>query len=81
MEVKKYEMFKNNNYKHCYLIADSTDLHWDYKKIIDKIDENPLTLFGSGLLMTGLTNNFSNDESNLFLNEACDIYIKQNIWD
>ena len=78
---KKYEMFKNNNYKYCYIIADSTDLYWDYKKIIDKLDENPLILFGSGLLMTGLTNNFANDKSNLFLNEACDIYIKQNIWD
>ena len=78
---KKYEEFKKRNYKYCYLIADSTDLYWDYNKTINMINEKPTELFGCGLLMTGLTNNFANDNSNLFIDNSRDFYIKNNIWD
>lgn len=78
---RKYEEFKKYDYKHCYLIADSTDLYWNYDKTINIINEEPSKLYGSGLLMTGLTNNFANDNSNLFLDNSCDFYIKNNIWD
>lgn len=78
---KKYEGFKKNDYKYCYLFADSTDLYWDYDKTIKIVGNDPLALFGCGLLMTGLSNNFATDNSNIFLDDSCDFYIKNNTWD
>ena len=78
---KKYKEFKKRNYKYCYLFADSTDLYCDYDKIIRILTDNPSMLFGCGLLLTGLSNNFAKDNSNIFIDDSCDFYIKNNTWD
>lgn len=76
-----YDDFKKKKYKYCYLFADSTDLYYTYDEIIKIIDNEPLKLFGCGLLMIGLSNNFSSDNSNIFLNNFSDFYVKNNTWD
>ena len=78
---KLYDDFKKKKYKYCYLFADSTDLYYTYDEIIKIIDNEPLKLFGCGLLMIGLSNNFSSDNSNIFLDNFSDFYVKNNTWD
>lgn len=78
---KMYKEFKNKNYKYCYLFADSTDLYWNYDETIKIIDKYPDKLFGCGLLMVGLSNNFATDSSNIFNNDLHNLDIKNNIWD
>lgn len=78
---KMYKEFKNKNYKYCYLFADSTDLYWNYDETIKIIDKYPDKLFGCGLLMVGLSNNFATDGSNIFNNDLHNLDIKNNIWD
>ena len=78
---KMYEEFKKKDYKYCYLFADSTDLYWDYDKTIKIIMDDSSELFRCGLLMTGLSNNYATDNSNIFLDDSCDFYIKNNTWD
>ena len=78
---KKYEGFKKNDYKYCFLFADYTDLYWDYDKTIKIVFKDPLALFGCGLLMTGLSNNFATDNSNIFLDDSYYFYVKNNTLD
>lgn len=76
-----YNDFKKKNYKFCYLFADATELCFDYEKIFKMINNDATELFGCGLLMIGLSNNFASDNSNIFLDDFNDFYIKNNTWD
>lgn len=78
---KMFNEFSNNHYKYIYLVADSTDLYWNYDKSLKNLKDNPRKLFGCGLLITGLSNQFASNNSNLFMDKSCDFYIANNIWD
>ena len=78
---KEYKEFIKNDYKYIFLLADSTDLYYSLEKTINLIKKNPMKIFGSGIIMYLLSNNFSQDENNLFLKSKTDIKLLKNIWD
>lgn len=78
---KLYKQFCKSNYKHIFVIADSTELYWEIHKTLEMIRKDDNILFGSGILMYLLSNNFAKDKSNVFNQENKDLLIINNIWD
>ena len=78
---KMYSDFVNKEYKYILALADSTDLMWGYEKIIEYLKADKDILYGSGLLMISLSNNFAQDKTNLFNNHPDGIFIDNNTWD
>lgn len=78
---KLYKQFLKLNYKHIFVIADSTELQWDISKTLGIIKKDNNTLFGSGILMYLLSNNFAEDNSNIFNHNNEDLLITNNVWD
>lgn len=78
---KLYKQFLKLNYKHIFVIADSTELQWDIGKTLGIIKKDNNTLFGSGILMYLLSNNFAEDNSNIFNHNNEDLLITNNVWD
>lgn len=72
--------FCNKSYKYVIAISDSTDMYWDYDEIWNRFNDEKSSVFGSGLLVDFLTNNFASDETNI-LNINDDIFIEMNVWD
>lgn len=79
--MKLYKDFLKKNYKFYFIFADSSDLYWNYIKTIQIIRKNNEDLFGCGLLLHLMTNNFSNDESNIFIKRMDNILFLNNVWD
>lgn len=78
---KLYKQFLKLNYKYVFVIADSTDLYWNLQKTLEIIKKDNNTLFGSGILMYLLSNNFAEDKSNIFNHNDKDLLIINNVWD
>lgn len=78
---KLYKEFCKSNYKHIFVIADSTELYWDIHKTLERIKKDDNFLFGSGILMYLLSNNFAKDKSNIFNQNNRDLLIINNVWD
>lgn len=79
--INLYNEFKKNNYKYIFVFTDSTDPYWDIPKSIKYIKDDKNVLFRCGLLMLLLSNNFAEDNTNIFLNDNKDLLILNNIWD
>lgn len=79
---KMYEKFCSNNYKYIYVFADSSQLYWNINDTIKIIKNDKERIFGCGLLLGGLSNSFSNDNSNIFNDKVSDNFlILNNVWD
>ena len=78
---KLYKEFCKSRYKHIFVIADSTELYWDIHKTLERIKKDDNILFGSGILMYLLSNNFAKDKSNIFNQNNRDLLIINNVWD
>lgn len=78
---KMFEDFCSKSYKYVYVFADSSELIYDLSKTIENIQNNKECLFGSGLLLCSLSNNFALDESNIFNKKYSNILILSNVWD
>lgn len=78
---KLYKEFCKLRYKHIFVIADSTELYWDIDKTLERIKKDDSILFGSGVLMYLLSNNFAKDKSNIFNQNNRDLLIINNVWD
>ncbi len=79
---KMYEQFYKNDYKYIYIFADSSELHWNIDDALEIIKNDKKRLFGSGFLLGGLSNNFSNDNLNIFNDNVSDkLLILNNVWD
>ncbi len=78
---KLYQEFLELNYKYIFVIADSTELYWNLRKTLDIVKKDNDTLFGSGILMYLLSNNFAEDKSNIFNHNNKDLLIINNVWD
>lgn len=78
---KLYKEFCKSRYKHIFVIADSTELCWDIHKTLERIKKDDNILFGSGILMYLLSNNFAKDKSNIFNQNNRDLLIINNVWD
>ena len=78
---KLYKQFCKSNYKHIFVMADSTELYGDIHKILKMIKKDDNILFGSGILMYLLSNNFAEDKSNVFNKNNKDSLIINNVWD
>lgn len=78
---KLYKEFCKSRYKHIFVIADSTELYWDIHKTLERIEKDDNILFGSGILMYLLSNNFAKDKSNIFNQNNRDLLIINNVWD
>lgn len=72
--------FKENKYKYVFVIADSTECYYDINKIIENFKRDKNSIFGSGFYIYSLTNNFSDDNTNI-LNIQGEKFININIWD
>ncbi len=78
---KLYKQFYKSNYKYIFVIADSTELYWDIHETLERIKKDDNILFGSGILMYLLSNNFAEDKSNVFNQNNKDLLIINNVWD
>ena len=79
--LKKVQNFLDRNYKHVIIIADKSELIYDIEKTILNFKCDSDSLYGSGLLTTGLSNYFSHDENDLFTVKSEDMFISCNVWD
>lgn len=77
-----YEEFCMCNYKYIYIFADSTDLCWDADKTINNIFKDNSIIFGCGFLMLSLSNDFANDDTNIFNRNYSKKFVAlNNTWD
>lgn len=76
-----YNNFLKKEYKYYLIFADSSELCWNIEKTIEIIKKNKENLFGSGLLLCLLTNNFSEDDSNIFIKQKDNMFFSNNVWD
>ena len=76
-----YNSFIKKDYKYCAVFADSSELCWDIKKTLEIIRKDKGDLFGSGLLLYLLANSFSDDDSNIFINQKENMLFSNNVWD
>lgn len=63
------------------IFADSSELCWNIEKTIEIIKKDKENLFGSWLLLCLLTNNFSEDDSNIFIKQKDNMFFSNNVWD
>lgn len=79
---KMFRSFCSKKYKYIYIFADSSDLYWNIEKTVENFFEDKKRLFGCGLLLCSLSNNFATDNSNIFNNEfSQEFLILNNVWD
>lgn len=78
---KMYNEFLKKDYKYYLIFADSSELCWNLEKTIEIIKKDKDALFGSGLLLYLLTNNFSEDNSNIFIKQVDNMLFSNNVWD
>lgn len=76
-----YNEFLKKEYKYYLIFADSSELCWNLEKTIEIIKKDKDALFGSGLLLYLLTNNFSEDNSNIFIKQKDNMLFSNNVWD
>lgn len=76
-----YNNFLKKEYKYYLIFADSSELCWNIEKTIEIIKKDKENLFGSGLLLCLLTNNFSEDDSNIFIKQKDNMFFSNNVWD
>lgn len=76
-----YNEFLKKDYKYYLIFADSSELCWNLEKTIEIIKKDKDALFGSGLLLYLLTNNFSEDNSNIFIKQVDNMLFSNNVWD
>lgn len=79
--IELYNNYLKKDYKYSIIFADSSELCWDIKKTIEIIKKEKEDLFGCGLLLYLLTNNFSNDDSNIFIKQKENMLFSNNVWD
>lgn len=79
--MKLYKDFLKKNYKYYIIFADSSELYWNFEKTLQIIKKENENLFGCGLLLYLLTNNFSNDDSNIFIKQIDNMLFSNNVWD
>lgn len=78
---KLYKNFCKLNYQYIFIIADSTELCWNLDTTLENVKKDNDILFGSGILMYLLSNNFAEDNSNIFNNSNKELLIINNVWD
>ena len=76
-----YNDFLKEEYKYYLIFADSSELCWNIEKTLEIIKKDKEILFGSGLLLYFLTNNFSQDDSNIFIKQKDNMLFSNNVWD
>lgn len=79
--MKLYEDFLKKGYKYFIILADSSELYWNLNKTLQIIKKNKEDLFGCGIILHLLTNNFSNDDSNIFNVQKDNMLFLNNVWD
>ena len=79
--IEMYNDFLKKGYKYSIIFADSSELCWNIEKTIEIIKKEKEDLFGSGLLLYLLTNNFSEDDSNIFIKQKENMLFSKNVWD
>lgn len=79
--IELYNSFLKKGYKYSIIFADSSELCWNIKKTIETIKKEKEDLFGCGLLLYLLTNNFSDDDSNIFIKQKENMLFSNNVWD
>lgn len=78
---KLYDEFLKKEYKYYIIFADSSELCWNIEKTLKIIQKDKDELFGCGLLLYLLTNNFADDDSNIFIKQNNNILMLNNVWD
>lgn len=76
-----YEEFLKKGYKYFIILADSSELYWDLNKTFQIIKKDKEYLFGCGIILHLLTNDFSNDDSNIFNVQKDNVLFLSNVWD
>lgn len=79
--MKLYEDFLKKGYKYFIILADSSELYWNLNKTLQIIKKDKEDLFGCGIILHLLTNNFSNDDSNIFNVQKNNMLFLNNVWD
>lgn len=79
--MKLYEDFLKKGYKYFIILADSSELYWNINKTLQIIKKDKEDLFGCGIILHLLTNNFSNDDSNIFNVQKNNMLFLNNVWD
>ena len=79
--MKLYEDFLKKGYKYFIILADSSELYWNINKTLQIIKKDKEDLFGCGIILHLLTNNFSNDDSNIFNVQKDNMLFLNNVWD
>lgn len=79
--MKLYEDFLKKGYKYFIILADSSELYWNLNKTLQIIKKDKEDLFGCGIILHLLTNNFSNDDSNIFNVQKDNMLFLNNVWD
>ena len=79
--MQLYEDFLNKGYKYFIILADSSELYWNLNKTLQIIKKDKEDLFGCGIILHLLTNNFSNDDSNIFNVQKDNMLFLNNVWD
>ena len=79
--MKLYEDFLKKEYKYFIILADSSELYWNLNKTLQLIKKDKEDLFGCGIILHLLTNNFSNDDSNIFNVQKNNMLFLNNVWD
>lgn len=79
--MKLYEDFLKKGYKYFIILADSSELYWNLNKTLQIIKKDKEDLFGCGIILHLLTNNFSNNDSNIFNVQKNNMLFLNNVWD
>lgn len=79
--IEMYNTFLKKNYNFSVIFADSSELCWNIAKTLEIIKKDKEDLFGSGLLIHQLTNNFSDNDSNIFIKSKETMLFLNNVWD
>ena len=79
--VKLYNEFILKKYKYIFVFADSSEMYWNLPKTIEMLEKDKTELFGCGLILSYLTNFFSQDDSNIFYTKDDNLLFINNIWD
>ena len=79
--MKLYEDFLKKGYKYFIILADSSELYWNLNKTLQIIKKDKEDLFGFGIILHLLTNNFSNYDSNIFNVQKNNMLFLNNVWD
>lgn len=79
---KMFKDFCSKKYKYIYIFADSSDLYWNTEKTVEYFFKDKESIFGCGLLLCSLSNNFATDNSNIFNKVYSQQFlILDNVWD